>query len=251
MAWFIGQSAIIIAFAFALGVTVGWMLWARRIRSLTVEVVAARIRAASLRAYDHGDRPHRSGDDQDRHPAAPPPRAIRPNPLRSRPLRQRPFRPTSRGWRPLFGPDSPWPARDRDPYRPASFLRIPAPRIEAPDVADFGPFDDPDDDTAVDFDDDAFGGDETHDPDGEELGAGPGGLSRYRDLFEPLGEADDKPPTESQADTEPPGVPPPPTARRPADEVPTDSNADDDPPAGVTPTDGGDTAGGIADELAR
>src|SRR5262249_51956406 len=44
VAWFIGQSTIIIVLAFLLGVLVGWMLWARRLRTLTVEIAAARIR---------------------------------------------------------------------------------------------------------------------------------------------------------------------------------------------------------------
>jgi predicted flap endonuclease-1-like 5' DNA nuclease len=46
VAWFIGQSTIVIVLAFGLGLVVGWLLWARRMRLLTVEVVAARIRAA-------------------------------------------------------------------------------------------------------------------------------------------------------------------------------------------------------------
>ena len=50
MAWFIGQSTLVIVLAFGLGLTVGWLLWARRIRLLTVEIVAARIRAAEQAA---------------------------------------------------------------------------------------------------------------------------------------------------------------------------------------------------------
>jgi predicted flap endonuclease-1-like 5' DNA nuclease len=46
VAWFIGQSTIMIVLAFVLGLVVGWLLWARRMRLLTVEVAAARIRAA-------------------------------------------------------------------------------------------------------------------------------------------------------------------------------------------------------------
>ena len=50
MAWFIGQSTLVIVLAFGLGLVVGWLLWARRIRLLTVEIVAARIRAAEQAA---------------------------------------------------------------------------------------------------------------------------------------------------------------------------------------------------------
>jgi predicted flap endonuclease-1-like 5' DNA nuclease len=46
VAWFIGQSTLVIVLAFGLGLIVGWLLWARRMRLLTVEMVAARIRAA-------------------------------------------------------------------------------------------------------------------------------------------------------------------------------------------------------------
>ncbi len=50
MAWFIGQSTLVIVLAFGLGLAVGWLLWARRMRLLTVEIVAARIRAAEQAA---------------------------------------------------------------------------------------------------------------------------------------------------------------------------------------------------------
>jgi predicted flap endonuclease-1-like 5' DNA nuclease len=50
VAWFIGQSTLVIVLAFGLGLVVGWLLWARRIRLLTVEIVAARIRAAEQAA---------------------------------------------------------------------------------------------------------------------------------------------------------------------------------------------------------
>ena len=50
MAWFIGQSTLVIVLAFGLGLVVGWLLWARRMRLLTVEIVAARIRAAEQAA---------------------------------------------------------------------------------------------------------------------------------------------------------------------------------------------------------
>jgi predicted flap endonuclease-1-like 5' DNA nuclease len=50
VAWFIGQSTLVIVLAFGLGLVVGWLLWARRMRLLTVEIVAARIRAAEQAA---------------------------------------------------------------------------------------------------------------------------------------------------------------------------------------------------------
>jgi predicted flap endonuclease-1-like 5' DNA nuclease len=50
VAWFIGQSTLVIVLAFGLGLAVGWLLWARRMRLLTVEIVAARIRAAEQAA---------------------------------------------------------------------------------------------------------------------------------------------------------------------------------------------------------
>jgi predicted flap endonuclease-1-like 5' DNA nuclease len=147
VAWFIGQSAIIIVLAFLLGLTVGWLVWARRVRALTVEVLAARIRAAGRYAY-RPDRP-----------------PYRPD------LPRRPRPGVWPGVRPVAGPPS------------AGGLprwltpRIPAPRVETVEIAGQpeGVGYDPDDD----FDDDDFGYLVDFRPSADDSR----GLARLRDLF--------------------------------------------------------------------
>jgi len=52
VAWFIGQSAIMIVLAFILGLLVGWLIWGRRLRALLIENKALRERVAECDA-DH------------------------------------------------------------------------------------------------------------------------------------------------------------------------------------------------------
>ena len=54
MAWFIGQSAVMIVLAFLLGLLVGWIIWGRRVHALYVEVRELREAAATCEA-NHGD----------------------------------------------------------------------------------------------------------------------------------------------------------------------------------------------------
>jgi predicted flap endonuclease-1-like 5' DNA nuclease len=54
VAWFIGQSAVMILLAFLLGLLVGWIIWGRRVRALLVEVEALRASVAACEA-NHGD----------------------------------------------------------------------------------------------------------------------------------------------------------------------------------------------------
>ncbi|HEY2793435.1 MAG TPA: hypothetical protein VGJ28_13810, partial [Micromonosporaceae bacterium] len=53
MAWFIGQSAVMILLAFLLGLLVGWIIWARRLRIVLGEVKALRAEVADCKA-NHG-----------------------------------------------------------------------------------------------------------------------------------------------------------------------------------------------------
>ena len=53
MAWFIGQSAVMIVLAFLLGLLVGWLIWGRRLRALSIEVRALRESVAACEA-NHG-----------------------------------------------------------------------------------------------------------------------------------------------------------------------------------------------------
>ncbi|HKE65389.1 MAG TPA: DUF4332 domain-containing protein [Micromonosporaceae bacterium] len=206
MAWFIGQSTVIIVLAFALGLAVGYLLWARRIRALTVEVAAARIRAAGRGAYAHGGRLLRPG---------------------AATTTREPFR--RGGWprprMPRLGPVSgmagdPSAASSDRATDPPAMPRIPLPRIEtvghidphvvplsdlddefSDDLADgefadrdltgdlgFGPADD--DDSDARFRDEDFG--RGRSPTRRD-NADPLGLSRYRDLFGPPEAADETP----------------------------------------------------------
>jgi predicted flap endonuclease-1-like 5' DNA nuclease len=50
VAWFIGQSAVMILLAFLLGLLVGWIIWGRRVRALYIEVRMLRVAAAECEA---------------------------------------------------------------------------------------------------------------------------------------------------------------------------------------------------------
>ncbi|HEU0238414.1 MAG TPA: DUF4332 domain-containing protein [Micromonosporaceae bacterium] len=209
MAWFIGQSTVIIVLAFALGLAVGWLLWARRIRALTVEVAAARIRAAGRGAYAHSGRLRRpgaatttsTGEPFRRRGGWPRPRMPRPGPASG--MAEEPSSASS--------------DRGTDP---PTMPRIPLPRIETvghvdPHVVPLSDLDDEFSDDLADgefadrdfADDLGFGSAGDHDADTRfrdedfERGdartrrdnADPLGLSRYRDLFGPPEAADETP----------------------------------------------------------
>lgn len=55
MAWFIGQSAVMIVLAFLLGLLVGWIIWGRRVRGLLIEIRTLRTAVEACEA-NHGDR---------------------------------------------------------------------------------------------------------------------------------------------------------------------------------------------------
>jgi predicted flap endonuclease-1-like 5' DNA nuclease len=54
VAWFIGQSAVMIVLAFLLGLFVGWLIWGRRVRTLLIEIRDLRTRVAELEADSGG-----------------------------------------------------------------------------------------------------------------------------------------------------------------------------------------------------
>jgi len=58
VAWFIGQSAVMILLAFLLGILVGWLIWGRRLRPLLIEVRVLREYRADCLAR-HGDAVHK------------------------------------------------------------------------------------------------------------------------------------------------------------------------------------------------
>ncbi len=70
MAWFIGQSAVMIVLAFLLGLLVGWIIWGRRVHALIVEVRELREAAAVCEA-DHGGAKPATGDARAAKAAAP------------------------------------------------------------------------------------------------------------------------------------------------------------------------------------
>jgi predicted flap endonuclease-1-like 5' DNA nuclease len=65
VAWFIGQSAVMILLAFLLGLLVGWIIWGRRVRTLLIEIRDLRAAVADCEAH-HGDRARDDADRTDR-----------------------------------------------------------------------------------------------------------------------------------------------------------------------------------------